>query len=76
MELCMCCSWISTFNGVKKMNFQKMIDELIFNEKLHKSKGLLPHDHPNTGNLNIIALWNRTKMIEEWYSSEDEENEM
>jgi len=47
-----------------------MIDEMIFNEKLHQQKGILPPNH--TGNINIIYLWNTMVKIDELYQIQNE----
>jgi len=56
------------------MDFRKMIDEMIFNDKLHKQKGLCSLDHPVTGNINVIAIWNRMTRIDEYYQTQLELN--
>ena len=59
------------------MNFRKMIDEIIFNDHLHRQKSLLPPDHPNTGNINVINLWNNFHYINDMYEYQlkEEKNE-
>jgi len=52
------------------MDFRKMLDEMIFNEKLHQQKGILPPNHPVTGNINVIAIWNRMTRIDEYYQTQ------
>jgi len=52
------------------MDFRRMLDEMIFNDKLHKQKGLFPNDHPVTGNINVIAIWNRMTRIDEYYQTQ------
>jgi len=54
------------------MDFRKMIDEMIFNEKLHQQKGILPPNHPVTGNIDIVYLWYTMDKIDEIYQIQNE----
>ena len=49
------------------MNIKKIIEENLFNSKLHREKGLFPLDHPNTGNVNVMGLWNKFVYINDLY---------